>query len=138
MKKRLMAVALVIALVAGLGVTSALALGYTGTGNKLSASGGYATYGETKTTAGRYNAVNTGEAPPNPGQLVGPSSLRWDVSIYSGSYAAYNQRIGKNSRSSSYIYDDSYAPNTSYVFFITNDSSTSATYGMTYTCNATN
>lgn len=137
MKYKLIIVLVICAMVLSLFGASAFALGYTGIDNSL-APGEYDDYIDRKTTEGRYAAVNTTEGYPNPGQLIGPSSLLWHcVHPAEGDWIIENGHIGKNSRSSVYIYDDLYSVGANYIFYIENDSSINATYGMTYSVNAT-
>lgn len=137
MRKRFLATVIAVIMLLTLCITSAYALGYTGVGNFLTARGDYDQYSDTKTSAGNYAAVNTGESYPNPGQLIGPTSLAWEcVEMTEGRYVA-DRRIGKNARDSAYIALEMRYVGAPYLFYIINDSSVNATYGLTYSINAT-
>ncbi len=137
MKRNIFGIILVCAVALIMLSTSVYALGYTGKGNKLSP-GENDFYSDKKTSAGRYAAVNTTEGYPNPGQLIGPATLLWQCAHPGeGDWVIDDGRIGKNTRSSVYIFDDLYSEGTYYYFYIENDSSVNATYGMTYSVNST-
>ncbi len=136
--KKVVAFVLLVLCVMLVGITNVYAVVYSGTGNFLAA--GSETpwmMSEKKTSGTRYVAVNTREGYPNPGQLIGPSYLRWDVAIHPH-YVVINKTIGKNTRSSSYIYEDRYVPGAYYDLSLTNTTAINATWGLTYTCNASN
>ena len=86
-------------------MASAYALHYTGINNQLPANTDKYIVGETKATANRYIAINTREGYPNPGQLIGPTYLKWDVTL-DPHYVVIDATIGKADRDSHYIYDD--------------------------------
>lgn len=116
--------------------TSAYALHYTGLNNSLPAHREVHVACETKTTTNRYAAVNTGEGYPNPGQLIGPTYLMWDV-VLDPHYVVIDATIGKNDRDSHYIYDDRLNVGATYCLYLRNTTSINATYGLTYSVDAT-
>lgn len=141
MKKQIVTAIVAVIMVFMLGITSVCALGYTGTNNVL-VPGDSDTYSDAKTSTGRYVAVNTKEGYPNPGQLIGPSSLKWICyfiveEFNEGLWVHTGRRMYPNSRDSVWLYDDQLAVGSNYYFIVENDSSVNATYGMTYSANAT-
>lgn len=118
------------------GMTSALATVYTGTGLSLPKGQELCPVFETKATTNRYTAVNTGEGYPNPGQLIGPTYLTWSVEAFA-SWPVWRATIGKNSRSSKAIPVDMLVTGEDFYLWMYNQSSVNATYGLTFTADAT-